>query len=177
LIQSFKQVATDRNYSDQRAFDLGGLTEQIAKSLRPGLGKQQLSLKVECQPDLLMNSYPGPYGQVLTNLFLNSVAHAFPDGKEGVVDIKVKASGRDHVEVVFSDDGCGMSLDVRRQAFDPFFTTRRDQGGTGLGLHIVHSIVTNCLGGRLHLDSVPGRGTSIQLILPRVAPPAGAASS
>ena len=177
LIQSFKQVATDRNHSDQRAFDLGGLTEQIAKSLRPGLGKQQLSLKVECQPDLLMNSYPGPYGQVLTNLFLNSVAHAFPDGKEGVVDIKVKASGRDHVEVVFSDDGCGMSLDVRRQAFDPFFTTRRDQGGTGLGLHIVHSIVTNCLGGRLHLDSAPGSGTSIQLILPRVAPPAGAASS
>ena len=177
LIQSFKQVATDRNYSDQRAFDLGDLTEQIARSLRPGLGKQHLSLKVECQPDLLMNSYPGPYGQVLTNLFLNSVAHAFADGKEGVVDIKVKASGKDHVEVMFSDDGCGMSLDVRRQAFDPFFTTRRDQGGTGLGLHIVHSIVTNCLGGRLDLDSAPGRGTSIQLILPRVAPPAGAASS
>jgi signal transduction histidine kinase len=171
LIQSFKQVAADRNYADQRVFDLGDLTEQIAVSLRPGQGRQNLTLNVACQPDLTMNSYPGPYGQVLTNLFLNSVAHAFPDGKGGTVDIEVRASGKDHVEVVFSDDGCGMSLDVRRQAFDPFFTTRRDQGGTGLGLHIVHSIVTNCLGGRLHLDSEPGAGTRIQLLLPRVAPP------
>jgi len=170
LIQSFKQVATDRYHGDQRVFDLGGLTEQIAKSLRPGSGKQKPLLNVECTPNLTMNSYPGPYGQVLTNLFLNSVAHAFPDDQGGVVDIRVRAAGEDDVEVVFSDDGCGMSLDVRHQAFDPFFTTRRDQGGTGLGLHIVHSIVTNCLGGRLHLDSAPGRGTTIRLILPRVAP-------
>jgi PAS domain S-box-containing protein len=175
LIQSFKQVATDRNYANQRTFDLGDLTEQIAVSLRPGLGKQNLILNVECQPNLTMNSYPGPYGQVLTNLFLNSVAHAFPDGKGGIIDIKVRASGNDHVEVVFSDNGCGMSLGVRRQAFDPFFTTRRDHGGIGLGLHIVFSIVTNCLGGRLTLDSEPGAGTTIQLILPRVAPPALAA--
>jgi PAS domain S-box-containing protein len=175
LIQSFKQVATDRSYANQRIFDLGELTEQIAVSLRPGLGKQNLTLNVECEPNLTMNSYPGPYGQVLTNLFLNSVAHAFPDGKSGSVDIRVQASGQDDVEVVFSDDGCGMSLDVRRQAFDPFFTTRRDQGGTGLGLHIVHSIVTNCLGGRLTLDSEPGAGTRVQLILPRAAPPALAA--
>ena len=77
---------------------------------------------------------------------------------------------KDNVEVLFSDNGCGMSLDVRRRAFDPFFTTRRDQGGTGLGLHIVYSIVTNRLGGRLDLDSEPGGGTRIQIILPRVAP-------
>jgi PAS domain S-box-containing protein len=175
LIQSFKQVATDQKYANQRIFDLGLLTEQVAMSLRPGLGKQNLTLNVECQTDLVMNSYPGPYGQVLTNLFLNSVAHAFPDGK-GSVGIKVQASGKDNVEIVFSDDGCGMDHGVRRKAFDPFFTTRRDQGGTGLGLHIVHSIVTNCLGGRLNLDSAPGRGTTIQLILPRVAPPGLGAS-
>ena len=170
LVQSFKQVATDRSYSNQRIFDLGDLTEQIVKSLRPGLGKQHLTLYVECQPNLTMNSYPGPYGQVLTNLFLNSVAHAFPDGKAGMIEIKVRASGNDNVEILFSDDGCGMSLDVRRRAFDPFFTTRRDQGGTGLGLHIVYSIVTNCLGGRLNLNSEPGKGTMIKLILPCVAP-------
>ena len=92
-----------------------------------------------------MNSYPGPYGQVLTNLFLNSVTHAFSDGKGGTISIKVRASGDDYVEILFSDDGRGMSLDVRRKAFDPFFTTGRNQGSTGLGLHIVHSIVTNCL--------------------------------
>jgi len=170
LIQSFKQVAADRNYSDQRTFDLGDLTEQVVMSLRPGLRKHNLTLNVECQPNLMMNSYPGPYGQVLTNLFLNSVAHAFPDGKAGTVDIQVRESGKDNVEILFSDNGCGMSLDVRRRAFDPFFTTRRDQGGTGLGLHIVYSIVTTRLGGRLDLDSEPGGGTRIQMILPRVAP-------
>jgi PAS domain S-box-containing protein len=170
LITSFKQVAADRNYSDQRTFDLGDLTEQVVMSLRPGLRKHNLTLNVDCQPNLMMNSYPGPYGQVLTNLFLNSVAHAFPDGKPGTVDIQVRASGKDNVEILFSDDGCGMSLDVRRRAFDPFFTTRRDQGGTGLGLHIVYSIVTTRLGGRLDLDSQPGGGTRIQIILPRVAP-------
>jgi signal transduction histidine kinase len=170
LITSFKQVAADRNYSDQRTFDLGDLTEQVVLSLRPGLRKHRLTLNVECEPSLTMNSYPGPYGQVLTNLFLNSVAHAFPDGRAGTVDIKVRAAGNDHVEIVFADDGCGMSLDVRRRAFDPFFTTRRDQGGTGLGLHIVYSIVTNRMGGRLDLDSEPGRGTRVQMVLPRVAP-------
>ncbi|QWG25545.1 PAS domain S-box protein [Bradyrhizobium sediminis] len=170
LITSFKQVAADRNYSDQRTFDLGDLTEQVVMSLRPGLRKHNLTLTVDCQPNLTMNSYPGPYGQVLTNLFLNSVAHAFPDGKAGQVDIQVRESGKDNVEIIFSDNGIGMSLDVRRRAFDPFFTTRRDQGGTGLGLHIVYSIVTNRLGGRLDLDSEPGGGTRIQIILPRVAP-------
>jgi PAS domain S-box-containing protein len=170
LIQSFKQVAADRNYSDQRTFDLGDLTEQVVMSLRPGLRKHNLTLNIDCQPNLIMNSYPGPYGQVLTNLFLNAVAHAFPDGKPGEVDIQVRASGKDNVEIIFSDNGCGMSLDVRRRAFDPFFTTRRDQGGTGLGLHIVYSIVTTRLGGRLDLDSEPGGGTRIQMILPRVAP-------
>jgi PAS domain S-box-containing protein len=170
LITSFKQVAADRNYSDQRTFDLGDLTEQVVMSLRPGLRKHHLTLTVDCQPNLIMNSYPGPYGQVLTNLFLNSVAHAFPDGRPGTIDIQVREFGKDNVEIIFSDNGCGMSLDVRRRAFDPFFTTRRDQGGTGLGLHIVYSIVTNRLGGRLDLDSEPGGGTRIQIILPRVAP-------
>ena len=170
LIQSFKQVAADRNYSDQRSFDLADLTEQVVMSLRPGLRKHNLTLNVECQPNLIMNSYPGPYGQVLTNLFLNAVAHAFPDGGPGLIDIQARPSGKDNVEIIFSDNGCGMSLDVRRRAFDPFFTTRRDQGGTGLGLHIVYSIVTTRLGGRLDLDSEPGGGTRIQILLPRVAP-------
>jgi signal transduction histidine kinase len=112
---------------------------------------------------------------VLTNLFLNSVAHAFPHGKGGTIGIKVQSAGKDNVEITLSDNGCGMSPEVRRNAFDPFFTTRRDRGSTGLGLHIVHNIVTNCLGGRLQLDSEPGEGTKIQLVLPRVAPAALAA--
>jgi PAS domain S-box-containing protein len=174
MIQSFKQVATDRNYSNQRIFDLGELTEQVIMSLRPGLNDQRVTLRLDCQPGLAMNSYPGPYGQVLTNLFLNAVTHAFLDGKGGVVDIEVRSSGKDDVEIIFCDDGCGMDLDVRRKAFDPFFTTRRDRGCTGLGLHIVHTVVTNCLGGRIHLDSEPNEGAKIRITLPRVAPAAAA---
>jgi Signal transduction histidine kinase len=78
--------------------------------------------------------------------------------------------GENNVEILFSDDGCGMSLGVKRQAFNPFFTTSRDQGSTGLGLHIVYNIVTNRLGGQLTLDSSPGEGTKFKIILPRVAP-------
>ena len=170
LVQSFKQVAADRNYSDRRSFDLQDITEQIVTSLRPGLRSQNLTLTLECEPDLTMNSYPGPYGQVLTNLFINAVAHAFPPNEAGAMQITARAAGEDHVEILFADNGRGMTADVRRQAFDPFFTTRRSEGGTGLGLHIVYSIITNRLGGRIVLHSEPGEGTRIQIVLPRVAP-------
>jgi PAS domain S-box-containing protein len=170
LIQSFTQVAADRNDSDLRTFDSGALTKQLLLSLRPGLRKRNVTVNLECQTNLTMRSYPGSYGQVLTNLFVNSVMHAFPDNESGTVDIKVRAFGKGEVEVLFCDDGRGMNSSVRRQAFDPFFTTRRDLGCTGLGLHIVHNIVTNRLGGSLSLHSEPGDGTKIQLILPRVAP-------
>lgn len=167
LIQSFKQVAADRSYSDQRTFNLADLTDQVVMSLRPGIRKQNLTLSVECEQGLVMNSYPGPYGQVLTNLFLNSVAHAFPGGGAGEVRIAARAAGDDHVEVTYSDNGCGMTPEIRRRAFDPFFTTRREEGGTGLGLHIVYSIVTSRLGGQITLESEPGKGTRVQMILPR----------
>jgi signal transduction histidine kinase len=168
LIQSFKQVADDRISFDQRTFDLGNLTEQVIVSFRPSLREHNLSLDVACQPNLLINSYPGPCRQLLTILLLNSVVHAFPDGKAGIIAVKVRASGEDSVEILFSDDGCGMSAEVRRQAFDPFFTTRRHLGSTGLGLHILRNIVTNRLGGRLNLVSSPGAGTKFQIILPRI---------
>jgi PAS domain S-box-containing protein len=176
LIESFKQVAVDPSYLEQRSFDVSELTEQVLMGLRPGLLKNNLTLNVDCQPGLTMDSYPGPYGQVLTNLFLNSVTHAFPDGKGGAIDIKIRASGKRQVEILFSDDGCGMSPDIRRQAFNPFFTTRRNEGSIGLGLQIVHNIVTNRLRGQLKLDSEPGQGTKIQMILPRIAAPAGRAA-
>ena len=170
LIQSFKQVATDRTSSDLRSFDLGDLTEQLAVGLKSALPKHGVSLNVQCEPNLSMNSYPGSFGQVLTHFFLNSIAHAFPDGQPGMIDIKARAAGASEVEILFSDDGCGMSPDVRRKAFDPFFTTRRHEGCTGLGLHIVHSIVTDRLGGRLDFHSEPAKGTRVRLVLPRTAP-------
>jgi PAS domain S-box-containing protein len=170
LVQSFKQVAVDQGYLDRRVFDLSDLTEQILAGLRPGFRKNNLTLGVDCQSGVTINSYPGPYGQVLTNLLLNAVAHAFPDRRGGHIDVVVRGAGPDDVEIVVADKGYGMSLDVRRQAFNPFFTTRRHEGKIGLGLHVVHNIVTGRLGGLIHLDSEIDAGTTVRLILPRTAP-------
>ncbi len=170
LIQSFKAVAAERNMSDRTAFDLGQVTEQVVRSLRSGLRRHDLAFRVDCEPHLAMNSNPGAYGQVLSNLVLNSAAHAFPDETRGSVHIATRSFDKDNVEILVSDDGCGMNQDIQRQAFDPFFTTRRDQGRVGLGLHIVYNIVTNRLGGRIDLDTKPGEGTRIRIIVPREAP-------
>jgi PAS domain S-box-containing protein len=167
LVQSFKQVAADRSRLERRPFNLGALTEQVLVGLRPELRKRGISLNVTCEPDLIMDSLPGPYGLVLSNLVLNSAVHAFPPGKAGAISFEAHAFGDHDVEIVVSDDGCGMSPQIRRQAFDPFFTTRRHEGATGLGLHIVHSMVLDRLEGRLALESEPGTGTTARLILPR----------
>jgi signal transduction histidine kinase len=168
LVQSFKQVAVDRSHADRRPFDLRESTDQIVASLRPALKKSQITLTVDVPAGIVMDSYPGSYGQVLTNLFLNSVVHAFPDGRAGSV-IEARQV-RDDVDIFVSDDGVGMSEEIQRRAFDPFFTTRRNEGGTGLGLHIIFNLVTQQLGGRLAFESRPGWGTRFRITLPRVAP-------
>ena len=169
LIQSFKQVAVDRSHAERRTFSLSEATDQIIASLRPALKKASIALSVEVPENLVVEGYPGSYGQILTNLFLNAVNHAFPDGRSGTITISAKPRGADDVEIIFSDDGAGMTPDVQRQAFDPFFTTRRNEGGTGLGLHIVYNLVTQQLGGRMMLDSRPGQGTTFRIIMPRAA--------
>jgi signal transduction histidine kinase len=169
LIQSFKQVAVDRSHAERRQFDLRESTDQIVASLRPVLKKSQITLTVDV-PSIIMDSYPGSYGQVLTNLFLNAVIHAFPDGREGHVIIEARQVGEHDVELFVSDDGVGMNEDTQRRALDPFFTTRRNEGGTGLGLHIIFNLVTQQLGGRLTFESKLGWGTRFRIMMPRVAP-------
>jgi PAS domain S-box-containing protein len=167
LVQSFKQVATDRSRLERRRFDLAELTERVLIALRPELRKRNLMLNLTCEPGFAMDSLPGPYGLVLTNLVHNSIVHAFRDHDTGTITVRAGAFEIDKVELMVSDNGCGMSPETRRQAFDPFFTTRRHEGATGLGLHIVHSMVVNQLEGQLSLVSEPGKGTSVRLILPR----------
>jgi len=134
------------------------------------LKKTGIGLMTNIPEGIVLDSYPGAYGQVLTNLFLNAVHHAFPDGQEGTITIAAKTISGGDAEISIADDGVGMTSDVLRHAFDPFFTTRRNAGGTGLGLHIVYNIVSNQLGGRLALDSKLGRGTTLRMTLPRRAP-------
>jgi signal transduction histidine kinase len=169
LIQSFKQVAVDRSHAERRQFSLGEATDQIIASLRPVLKKATITLSVDVPEGLVIDGYPGSYGQILTNLFLNAANHAFADGRSGTISISAKSRGSDDIELIFADDGAGMTPDVQRQAFDPFFTTRRNEGGTGLGLHIVYNLVTQQLGGRMMLDSRLGQGTTFRIIMPKAA--------
>ena len=173
LIQSFKQVAVDRSHAERREFDLREATDQIVASVRPVLRKTPVTVEIDVPDGLVIDSYPGAYGQILTNLILNASNHAFGDGQPGTVRIAAKPRGSDEIELVFADDGAGMTADIQRKAFDPFFTTRRNMGGTGLGLHIVYSLVTQQLGGRLVLESKPGQGTTFRIIVPRIARGAG----
>jgi signal transduction histidine kinase len=170
LIQSFRQVAVDRSHAERRVFDLKESTEQIVTSLRPALKRSSIALSVDLPNGIQMDSYPGPYGQVLTNLVLNALVHAFPDNRTGTIRLTAKAIGSFQVEIEFRDDGIGMSAEVQHRAFEPFFTTRRNRGGTGLGLHIVYNIVTRRLGGRLRLESELGRGSTFRIRLPLIAP-------
>lgn len=170
LIQSFKQVAVDRSSDDRRAFDLKLATEQVIASVRSRLLKSKSSLAIDVPSDIIMDSFPGPYGQVLTNLIFNAVTHGFTDRASGHMLIRARRLGSEQVEITFSDDGGGIPEEVQRRVFDPFFTTRRAQGSTGLGLYIVHNLVTQQLGGRITLVSAPGKGTSIRMTLPLLAP-------
>ncbi|MGJ4971348.1 MULTISPECIES: ATP-binding protein [unclassified Bradyrhizobium] len=169
LIQSFKQVAVDRSHAERRAFVLSEATDQIITSLKPVLKRAPITLAVDVPEGLFIDGYPGFYGQILTNLFLNAVNHAFADGRAGTISITARPRGTDDIEIIFADNGAGMPPDVQRQAFDPFFTTRRNEGGTGLGLHIVYNLVTQQLGGRMMLESREGQGTTFRIIMPRVA--------
>ena len=169
LIQSFKQVAVDRSHAERRQFSLSEATDQIIASLRPVLKRSAITLSVDVPEGLVIDGYPGSYGQILTNLFLNAANHAFADGRSGGISISARPRGSDDVEIIFADNGAGMTPDVQRQAFDPFFTTRRNEGGTGLGLHIVYNLVTQQLGGRMMLDSRLGQGTTFRIIMPRAA--------
>jgi len=168
LIQSFKQVAVDRSHAERRQFLLHEATDQIVASLKPVLKRAPIELAIDVPEGLVIDGYPGSYGQILTNLFLNAANHAFADGRAGTIRITARPRG-DDVEIVFSDNGAGMTPDVQRQAFDPFFTTRRNDGGTGLGLHIVYNLVTQQLGGRMMLESRLGQGTTFRIIMPRTA--------
>jgi signal transduction histidine kinase len=167
LIQSFKQVAVDRSHADRRTFDLKLVTEQVVASVRPGLPKSRRdSIALDMLADITLNSYPGAYGQVLTNLIFNAITHGFSNGAGARVLIKARRLGSEQVEITFMDDGIGIPGDVQRHVFDPFFTTNRAQGSTGLGLYIVHNLVTQHLGGAITLVSAPGKGTTICMTLP-----------
>jgi len=169
LVSSFKQVAANRSNDQRRRFRLDTTVRELGLTLRPSLRRAQLELGLAIDSDVEMDSYPGPLDQVLINLIQNAIVHAYPDGGPGVVQISAHRED-EQVVIVCTDLGVGISADHLPRVFDPFFTTRLGRGGTGLGLNIVHNIVTGVLGGRIEVDSQPGRGTRFTVHLPLRAP-------
>ena len=169
LIQSFKRVAVDQTSEERRRFDLLAYLEEVVTSLGPTLRKSRHRVAIACSPGIHMDSFPGALSQVVTNLVMNALTHAFPSDCKGHMVIDVDEMPDDEVEIRFADDGVGIPAENLPKVFEPFFTTRRGSGGSGLGLHIVFNLVTQSLGGRISVDSVPGDGTTFTLRIPRTA--------
>ncbi|CAO3440628.1 PAS-domain containing protein [Azospirillum endophyticum] len=169
LIQSFKQIAVDQASEERRVFELNHYIHEILRSLGMRLRRSGHSIAVHCPDDLTLDSYPGVFGQILTNFVINSLLHGYGPGVRGRLTVTVTVAGGE-VELVYADDGRGIPADMHGKVFEPFFTTSRDRGGSGLGLNIVYTLVTRTLRGRLRLDSAPGAGTAFTLRFPRVTP-------
>jgi signal transduction histidine kinase/HAMP domain-containing protein len=168
LIHSFKQVAVDQTSAERRRFELKSYIEEILNSLNPTIKRRRLAVEVLCPAGIEMNSYPGILSQVLTNLVMNALVHAYEEDQTGTLTITVADQG-DEVALSFADDGRGIPAENLPRIFDPFFTTRRSSGGSGLGLHIVFNVVTGSLNGQVEVASEVGRGTTFNLRFPKTA--------
>ena len=171
LIHSFKQIAVDQTSEARRPFVLMEYVEEIVTSLRPTLKTTRIALKFDGADDIVLDSYPGAFAQVITNLVLNCVEHAFDPEQPGEIRIHARLDV-DVVELELSDNGKGIAPELLERIFEPFFTTRRGQGGTGLGLNIVYNLVVKQFNGTISVRSTLGHGTCFTLRLARVAPQA-----
>jgi signal transduction histidine kinase/tetratricopeptide (TPR) repeat protein len=170
LVQSFKQVAVDQATEQRRPFDLLRTSQEVIATLQRNIHKAGHRLLVEVPIDIVLDGYPGPYGQVLTNLINNALLHAFEAGTPGTMRLQAQRARNAQVEIQFTDDGAGIASENLKRIFDPFFTTKLGQGGSGLGMSICYNIVTNLFGGELEVSSTPGQGTRFVMRLPLEAP-------
>jgi signal transduction histidine kinase len=172
LIRSFKGVAVDRTSSQRRQFDLAGVIEETLLTLQPTLKPLPYRISHAIPTGIRLDSYPGPLGQILSNLINNAIVHAFAGRDHGQMHLQASLNGPDRLQLRFSDDGCGIAHEHLKRIFDPFFTTRLGQGGSGLGLNIVYNLATGVLGGSIHAESALGQGSTFILDIPLHAPTA-----
>jgi signal transduction histidine kinase len=165
LIQSFKQVAVDQSSEERREFRVKPYLEEILLSLHPQLKKTQLIITINGDEKLTLDSYPGAFAQIVTNLVMNSLIHAYEPQEAGQLTFDFKQNSN-HFIFEYNDDGKGIPQENLAKIFDPFFTTKRGQGGSGLGLHIIYNLVTQKLGGTIRCESEVGRGTRFVIETP-----------
>jgi len=169
LVSSFKQVAVDRTTEQRRVFNLHQVTHEIVATVMNRIRKDHHSIAFEVPESIALDSYPGPFGQVVTNLINNALLHGFDGREAGQMRLVASTPAPGRVLIAFSDDGDGIAPEHLGRIFDPFFTTKLGQGGSGLGLSISYNIVTSLLGGQIAVDS-SGAGTTFTLDLPLSAP-------
>ena len=170
LINSFKQVAVDQAGSQRRRFQLSEVVREILITLGPTLKKTPFVIDSNIDDSIELDSYPGALGQVLVNLINNALIHGLQGMDHGKIGLYAFAYEPGWIELALSDNGHGIAEDILPRIFDPFFTTRLGQGGSGLGLNIVHNLVTGVLGGKLEVASQPGWGARFAIRLPICAP-------
>lgn len=173
MVMRFKRTSIDRNTEEVRRFQIAELINDVLISLHSTLKHLPIDVKVACPPELAVVSVPGLLEQVLVNLIMNSIHHGFDDGsRSGRIDIVVEPDAKSEVlHIHYADDGVGIAPAVINSMFEPFVTTRRGKGGSGLGLYIVYNIVTMDLGGTVRCDSAPGQGAHFYIDVPLRASP------
>ncbi|MBF0302501.1 MAG: response regulator [Desulfamplus sp.] len=179
LIKSFKQIAVDQSVEDKRRFNFKRYLQDVLISLKPAYRNTGCTVKIDCADDIEILSYPGAYSQIISNLVINSVVHGFPNKKNGEISFAISMSelSNEELTIRYKDNGEGMTQDQVSKVFDPFYTTMRGQGGTGLGMSIVYNIVTQTLGGTIECRSMPGVETEFLITVPLVVPDADSAHS
>jgi predicted ATPase/signal transduction histidine kinase len=165
IVQGFKQVAVDQTSGERREFKLKPYIEDVLLSLKPKLKKTKHAVIVNCPDDLTLNSFPGALSQIISNLVMNSLIHGFEAMEKGEITFDA-ARDNETVILTYRDNGKGMNEKDLAKIFDPFFTTKRSQGGSGLGMHIVHNLVTQTLGGTISCESEPQNGMKIRIQVP-----------
>ncbi|MES3020919.1 MAG: two-component regulator propeller domain-containing protein [Pseudomonadota bacterium] len=172
LVNSFKQVAVDQASAHRRRFNLEQAVGEITATMMNQVRKDGHKLELDIPGEIMMDSFPGPLGQVIINFINNAALHAFDDRPGGTMRLSATLPAPRMVRLVFRDDGAGIPPDHLARIFDPFFTTKLGFGGSGLGLNITYNIVTQLLGGQIRVESVLGKGTAFILDLPLVVPAA-----
>ncbi|HEY9061057.1 MAG TPA: substrate-binding domain-containing protein [Pseudobacteroides sp.] len=165
LVKSFKQIAVDQSMEEKRSFVIKDYISEVLLSLNPKIKKTKHKIIINCDENIKIYTSPGGLSQIITNLIVNSLVHAFEENDEGTMIINVSRKNSEII-IEYSDNGRGINENDIKKIYDPFFTTKRGNGGTGLGLNIVYNIITNEYKGSIKCKSTPGIGTSFTIRIP-----------
>jgi len=166
LVKSFKQVAVDQSHEELREFDVVTYLDEVMGSLASSLKRKHIEFSVETdESHILLFNYPGAWAQIFTNLTQNSSIHAYDEGMKGKIVFNFQLDG-DELLFVYKDDGKGMTEETLAKIYEPFYTTNRGGGGSGLGMNILFNIVTQKMKGTIHVESTIGEGTTFIIRVP-----------